>query len=49
MSSLKLFLLGPSQVEVAGTPVEINRRKALALLAYLAVSGGPHSLRYACG
>ncbi len=39
MSSLKLFLLGPPRVEVKGQIVEIQRRKVLALLIYLAVTG----------
>jgi hypothetical protein len=33
MSNLKVFLLGPSHVELAGNPVEIKQRKTLALLA----------------
>src|SRR5215207_934584 len=41
MSSLKVFLLGSPRVERAGTLVAIRRRKALALLAYLAVAGQP--------
>ncbi len=43
MSALKLFLFGPPRVELDGTLVEIQRRKALALLIYLAVSRQPHS------
>src|SRR5262245_60782548 len=43
MVNLKLFLLGPPRIEVDGAPVEIERRKALALLIYLAVSDQPHS------
>ena len=39
MPILELFLLGPPEVVVAGRPVEIRRRKALALLAYLAIAG----------
>lgn len=39
MARLKLYLLGPPQVELEDDPVKIQRRKALALLAYLAVSG----------
>jgi predicted ATPase/DNA-binding SARP family transcriptional activator len=38
----KLLLLGPPQLEQAGEPLKIGRRKALALLAYLAVTGQPH-------
>jgi predicted ATPase/DNA-binding SARP family transcriptional activator len=43
MAHLKLFVLGPLRLEREGQPVEFNLRKALALLAYLAVSGQPHS------
>ncbi|MEM7030246.1 MAG: tetratricopeptide repeat protein [Chloroflexota bacterium] len=39
MSELKLFLLGPPRIELDGVPTDLKRRKALALLAYLAVSG----------
>jgi predicted ATPase/DNA-binding SARP family transcriptional activator len=38
MSELNLFLFGPPRVELDGAPVEVRRRKALALMAYLAVS-----------
>jgi DNA-binding SARP family transcriptional activator len=43
MSKLTLMLFGPPRVELDDEPVEINRRKAQALLAYLAVSRQPHS------
>lgn len=43
MASLKLFLFGPPRLELDGTPVEFQRRKALALLVYLASSGQAHS------
>jgi predicted ATPase/DNA-binding SARP family transcriptional activator len=39
---LKVFLLGAPLVESHGAAVPIARRKGLALLAYLAVEGGPH-------
>jgi len=42
MSRLKLYLLGPPRIEVEGRPLEIKRRKALALLVYLAVTGRLH-------
>jgi predicted ATPase/DNA-binding SARP family transcriptional activator len=42
MSTLKLYLLGPPRVEVESRPVEIKRRKALALLVYLVVTGRLH-------
>jgi DNA-binding SARP family transcriptional activator len=43
MSRLALFLLGPPRVERDGELVRIPRRKAVALLAYLAVTGASHS------
>ena len=39
MSSLKLFLLGPPRIERDETLLDIERRKAIALLIYLAVTG----------
>jgi predicted ATPase/DNA-binding SARP family transcriptional activator len=42
MVSLKLLLLGPPQVEYKKEPIEIQRRSALALLAYLVVTGDSH-------
>lgn len=43
MSGLKLVLFGPPRVELNNAPVDIKRRKALAMLIYLAVSRQPHS------
>jgi DNA-binding SARP family transcriptional activator len=43
MSDLALFLLGPPRIERDGEPVEIRRRKAMALVVYLAVTGCSHS------
>ena len=40
---LKFYLLGPPRIELNDEPVQIRRRKALALLVYLAVTGRPHS------
>ena len=34
---------GCARVELDGTSIDLQRRKALALLIYLAVSGQPHS------
>ena len=42
MSRLALYLLGPPCFELAGRPVHIPRRKAVALLAYLAVTARSH-------
>jgi DNA-binding SARP family transcriptional activator len=42
MSTLKLFLLGPPHLEQDGIPVEIGRRKAVALISYLAVTRQRH-------
>ena len=39
MSRLELFLLGPPRIQRDGVPVEVDTRKAIALLAYLAVTG----------
>jgi DNA-binding SARP family transcriptional activator len=42
MARLALYLLGPPRLERDGAPVKVNRRKVIALLAYLAVAGqGP--------
>ena len=42
MANLRLFLLGAPYLEVDGQTVEIQRRKVLALLSYLAVTGQIH-------
>jgi ABC-type oligopeptide transport system substrate-binding subunit/DNA-binding SARP family transcriptional activator len=43
MSQLALHLLGPPRLELDGEPLDINRRKAIALMAYLAVGGRAQS------
>lgn len=43
MSHLALFLFGPPRIELDSRPVEIDRRKAVALIAYLAVTTETHS------
>ncbi|MDD5264212.1 MAG: BTAD domain-containing putative transcriptional regulator [Candidatus Bipolaricaulis sp.] len=43
MEPLRIRLFGYPQVECAGEPVTVPRRKALALLAYLAVTQSAHS------
>ncbi len=43
MYRLTLFLLGSPRIERDGEAVQVRRRKAVALLAYLAVTGGSHS------
>ena len=40
---LELQLLGPPRIRVNGTPVPIGRKKALALLVYVALSGTAHT------
>ena len=40
---ISIQLLGPVRVDVAGAPLVVDTRKALALLAYLAVTGRPAS------
>jgi predicted ATPase/DNA-binding SARP family transcriptional activator len=42
VSCLALYLLGPPRIECDGVPIKLDRRKALALLAYLAVTGESH-------
>ncbi len=42
MSFLRIYLLGPPQIELDGKQVTINRRKVLALLVYLAASQRAH-------
>ena len=43
MPKLDLFLFGPPRIEFDGVPVHIDTRKATALVAYLVVTGQPHS------
>ncbi len=43
MSELRIYLFGPPCIEYKGVPVELERRKAVALLAYLAVTQTAHS------
>lgn len=42
MAQIALFLLGSPQIERKGQPADTDRRKAVALLAYLAVTGQRH-------
>jgi DNA-binding SARP family transcriptional activator len=43
MPCLKLFLLGPPRFEREGAALKFDTRKNVALVAYLAVTGGSHS------
>ncbi|MCB0171385.1 MAG: AAA family ATPase [Anaerolineae bacterium] len=43
MAELKVQLLGSPQIEINSESVKINRRKAMALLAYLAVTRHSHN------
>jgi DNA-binding SARP family transcriptional activator len=43
VSRLALHLLGPAHIELDGQPIHLDRRKATALLAYLAVTGQAHN------
>ena len=43
MSRLSLFLLGPPRLERDGIPVPVRRRKAMAVLSYLAMTGQSHA------
>ena len=40
---VKLFLLGPPRIERDGVPVKVDTRKAIALVAYLAVTRQSHT------
>ena len=42
MPQIKLFLLGTPRIEVDGSAIEVDTRKATALLVYLAVTGEGH-------
>ena len=42
MSQLDIFLLGAPRIERDGTLIEVDTRKAIALLAFLAVTGEAH-------
>jgi DNA-binding SARP family transcriptional activator len=42
VAQLKISLLGAVRVERDGVPIEVDTRKAIALLAYLAMTGVPH-------
>ena len=42
MAELRIALLGPPRVERDGAPIEVDTRKAIALLAYLAIHPGRH-------
>lgn len=43
MPRLALYFLGAPRIELDGEPVSLSHHKALALLAYLAVTGQPHT------
>ena len=42
-SRLALHLLGPPKLEIDGSPITADRRKAIALLAYLVLNRGRHT------
>jgi DNA-binding SARP family transcriptional activator/predicted ATPase len=42
MSHLALYLLGPPRIERDGVPIQVDTRKAIALLAYIAVTEESH-------
>jgi DNA-binding SARP family transcriptional activator len=46
---LRLRLLGSPEIERDGAPVEVDTRKAVALLAYLVVTGRPHGRDFLAG
>jgi len=41
--SLRIDVLGTPRIEVDGEPLHVDTRKAVAILAYLAVTGGPQA------
>jgi DNA-binding SARP family transcriptional activator len=43
MSRLTLYLFGSPRIELDGLPLEVDRRKAIALLIYLALTPQTHS------
>ncbi len=43
MPKLSLYLLGPPRIELGGEPIDLHRRKLIALLAYLAATEQPQS------
>jgi DNA-binding SARP family transcriptional activator len=43
MPKLALYLLGPPRIELDGQAIPLGRRKAVALLTYLALTRQPHS------
>lgn len=43
MSALSLFLFGPPHVEIDGASMSVDTRKAIALIAYLAITQQQHS------
>jgi DNA-binding SARP family transcriptional activator len=45
VSALKIYLLGSPRVEIDNAPIEVDTRKAIALLAYLAVGHASASQR----
>ncbi len=43
LPKLTISLLGPPQIELDGAPIEVDTRKAIALIAYLAMAEEPQS------
>lgn len=43
MTNLSIYLLGPPRINVDGTPIDVDTRKAIALLVYLSVTKQPYS------
>jgi DNA-binding SARP family transcriptional activator len=48
MGHVDVLLLGAPRIEREGEPVAVDTRKAIALLAYLAVTGRPHTRDALC-
>jgi DNA-binding SARP family transcriptional activator/predicted ATPase len=49
VATLRMQLLGPPRIEVAGAPLDVDTRKGVALLSYLAVTGRRQSREHLCG
>ncbi len=43
MSNLRIYLFGSPVIELDGEPIQVDTRKAIAMFAYLAVTGVGHS------
>jgi len=49
MTRVSFYLLGAPRIELAGAPIVVDTRKAIALAIYLAVTGHPHQREQLAG